>query len=367
MGKTRVLIADDSVIYRSQIKAALAGISNIEVAGVASNGRIACDLLQQSKVDLLILDMEMPEMDGLSTLAEMKKRGHTGTKVLLFSSTTKRGSEVTLEALRAGADDFITKPGPSESSGGQPHDRIREILEPKIRALFPEGQESHPVPLAPQVSSPAAAGAVSKFDWASFRPGLVVIGSSTGGPTVLENIFTKLRGPLACPIMIAQHMPPLFTATFAERLSRLSGLKVTEAKSGELLLSDRVYIAPGDYHMTISGRRPQPIVSLNQEPQEHFVRPAVDPLFRSAASVYRHDTLAIILTGMGADGRIGCEHVRAAGGPVVIQSKETCAVFGMPGAVFAANAYDAIKSPDEIISLLNEKAVVGGQALKGAS
>ena len=367
MGKTRVLIADDSVIYRSQIKAALSLVPNVEIAGVASNGRIACDLLQQSKVDLLILDMEMPEMDGLSTLAEMKRRGHTGTKVLLFSSTTKRGSEVTLEALRAGADDFITKPGPSEASGSQPHERIRELLEPKVHALFPEGHEAHPAPLAPVVAPSASAGAVSNFDWKSFRPGVVVIGSSTGGPTVLETIFSKIRGPLGCPIMIAQHMPPLFTATFAERLSKLSRLKVTEAKHGEPLMSDRVYIAPGDYHMTIAGRRPQAIVSLNQGPQEHFVRPAVDPLFRSAAEIYRHDTLAIILTGMGADGRIGCEHVRSAGGPVVIQSKETCAVFGMPGAVFAANAYDAIKSPDEIIGLLSEKATVGGQAFKGAS
>lgn len=363
MRKIRILVTDDSVLYRSQIRAALSNVADFELAGTASNGRIACDLLGQSKIDLLILDLEMPEMDGLATLEEMSARGLTETKVIVFSSSSKRGAEVTLQALLLGASDFVMKPGASPTeviaSGESPSDRIRHLLEPKIRALFHLAAEPV-VPLAATTVAAAQAQpslAYRPFMWDLFRPKLVVIGSSTGGPTVLETIFSQVKGQPLCPILITQHMPPIFTATLAERLQKISGIPAREAIDGEPLSQNRIYVAPGDFHLTVEGVRDVATLRLTKGPQENFVRPAVDPLFRTAAQVYGDRCLAFVLTGMGADGKLGAEAIKLAGGAVVIQKKETCVVFGMPGAVYEAGAFDKILSPEEIVELLKEKVI----------
>ena len=359
MEKLKVLIADDSVVYRSQVRGALAELSWVEVIGAAANGKQALARLDLGPADLLILDVEMPEMDGLATLAELSKRPQP-PKVIMFSSATKRGAEITLEALRSGASDFVTKPGGSAAElvgQGSPAALIRGLLEPRIRALFPF--HAGAVPAAAPAAEPGAPAKYPAILWEVFRPRVILIGSSTGGPTVLESMFARIKGPLRCPILIAQHMPPVFTASLAERLARLSGLVVKEAAHGEPLLNGQVYVAPGDFHLTVTGSAAAPLLQLDKGPAENSVRPAVDPLFRTAAKLYGSGALGIILTGMGYDGKLGCEAVKAAGGAVVIQEEKSCVVFGMPGAVHAAGAYDRILVPNDIADLIAVKAGSG--------
>jgi len=347
MKKLKVLIADDSVVYRSQIRAALQSLPNVEVVAAASNGRLALERLVQTPVDLLVLDLEMPEMDGLETLKEMAKH-KIKCKVLMFSSLSKRGAEITMEALALGASDFITKPAAGNEAGSQPAEKIRELLEPKIKMLFPECSEQY-------VPRPSVEKSFPKIIWELFKPKIVVIGSSTGGPTVLEKIFSELSTPFNCPIVITQHMPPIFTTTLAERLSKLSGIPGGEAQHGEALRNNRFYIAPGNYHLSLEGDSALTRLMLDQGPHVHSVRPAVDPLFSSAASIFKNRCLGIVLTGMGFDGKSGAESIKDHGGAVIIQEEKSCVVFGMPGAVYHAGAYDLTATPDEIIKILNDK------------
>ncbi len=359
--KIRTLIADDSVVYRSQIRAALTGIPGVEVVGAASNGRLALERLAQGSVDLLILDLEMPEMDGLTTLKELANRG-LKTKVLVFSSASKRGAEITLDALRLGATDFIAKPGPGDadptSGETDPSQKIRSLLQPKINAIFPDAAGSV------LVQSHKGSTKYPSTVWDLLNPKIIVIGSSTGGPTVLETVFSGLLGPISCPIVIAQHMPPIFTATLAERISRVCGISAAEAKHGEILEKNKIYIAPGDFHLTLQGTADCVTLVLDQGPQINSVRPAVDPLFQSAARIFKDRCLGFVLTGMGADGKVGAEAIKDKGGTIVIQNEQSCVVFGMPGAVFTSGAYDRIETPSGIIKILNEKISLATPALK---
>jgi two-component system, chemotaxis family, protein-glutamate methylesterase/glutaminase len=292
----RVLIADDSVVYRSQIKVALTNLPGVEVVGVAANGKIAIDRLEQNPTDLLILDLEMPEMDGLQTLREIQNRG-IKVKVLVFSSVSKRGAEITLEALRLGASDFIPKPGSSdfgESGDGaraiDPSTKIRNLIVPKIEAFFPNRPEHIPIQ---EGSKPG--GDYPRILWDLFQPKVVVIGSSTGGPTVLEKIFSNISGPIRCPILMTQHMPPIFTATLAERLQRLSGIPTFEGKHDQEVKPGCAYVAPGNFHMTLKGTPENLRLQLDQGPLVNSVRPAVDNLFDSAASIFNEKCLGIVL------------------------------------------------------------------------
>ncbi|RZA05080.1 MAG: chemotaxis-specific protein-glutamate methyltransferase CheB [Proteobacteria bacterium] len=351
MPNCRVLIVDDSTVYRSQIRAALEGVPGIEVVGFASNGRLACEVLKGKQVDLITLDMEMPEMDGLATLAELKRLG-IGAKVIVFSSQTKSGAENTMAALRLGAVDFIAKPS-LDPKAGSPAEMIRALLAPKIQQFGAAFAGLAP-PLAAK-AAPALATAgdgYAKINWRTFSPAIVTIASSTGGPAALEALFAMVRGPLACPILIAQHMPPVFTATLAERLGRASGLEIAEAKPGEALVAGRVYMAPGDWHLKIGAGGKNAL--LDQGPARGSVRPAADHLFETAAAAYGNRTLGIVLTGMGADGRDGSLAIKRAGGAVLIQSRETCVVFGMPGAVAEARAFDEELNLAAIAARLNE-------------
>jgi two-component system chemotaxis response regulator CheB len=356
MRKVRVLVVDDSVIYRSQIRNALANLPWIEVAGVASNGRLALNRIQLGDVDLVILDLEMPEMDGMELLREMKSR-NLECPVLVFSSVSKRGAETTLEALGLGAIDFIPKPGADEGVLGPLHEsdpagRIKGLLLPKIMGLFPEMEKNALAHVSNHLSQE-----FEKVVMDRFQPKVIVIGASTGGPTVLESIFSRIAGPLRCPILVTQHMPPIFTATLAERIQKISGIPTFEAKHNQLIDPGSIYIAPGNFHMRIKNENGAMKTVLDQGPLENSVRPAVDPLFQSAAKLYGNGCLGIVLTGMGADGKVGAERIKQAGGAVLIQSEESCVVFGMPGAVMSAGAYDQILSPDQIVDLLRNKAV----------
>lgn len=339
--KIRVLIVDDSVVFRSQIRSAIERCPDIEVVGVANNGKIALQKLEQLSVDVVTLDMEMPEMDGAETIREIK-RLRFPVRILVFSAQTKRGSEAALQALFLGADDILTKPEALSHGVGLPVDLLAQELTPKIlqfKATQTIKSNSN------QNSSLQSIQSVTKrvkIKIDSFVPSVIVIGSSTGGPTALERVLESLRAPLKIPILIAQHMPPVFTASLAKRIQEKTGIECREGVDMEELKANRIYIAPGNYHMCVGKIGDSIKISLNQDPPRNSVRPAVDILFESAVKTFGPKCLGIVLTGMGEDGLYGCRAIKSAGGAVVIQNKESCIVFGMPGAVFQDDLQDEI-------------------------
>ncbi len=356
----RVLVVDDSVVFRTAISAALTGVPGLEVVGTAPNGRIAIQKLEQLSVDLVTLDLEMPDMDGISILKEIRAKGFK-VKVIVFSSVTQKGAEKALEALSSGADDVAAKP--SGDSALPPHEQIRGVLLPKVlqfrkapseelRALDrPTGVLSS----EPSRTAPAAldVGSYKRVSIPTFAPEVIVIASSTGGPTALETIFQNLRVAQGVPVLIAQHMPPIFTGILARRLGDISKLTVAEGVDGEVLQPNRVYVAPGDFHMLLeAGPLNRTKVRLTQTPQRNSVRPAADYLFETAASIYKDKCLGVVLTGMGEDGCAGAQAIKECSGGVVIQSRESCVVFGMPGAVFDKKLFDHIDDLDGISKVL---------------
>ena len=334
MGKIRVLVVDDSAIIRRAVSDELALDPEIEIAGTAPNGQIALAKMTQVNPDFVLLDVEMPVLDGLKTLAELKKT-HRHTPVMMFSSLTERGADATLDALMLGAAGYFTKP----NSGGIEESRriIREQLLPQIKAIcaanlaksVPARPAVMPVSLLPR---PAPSGVVE----------IVAIGVSTGGPNALMELFRNLPADLPVPIVIVQHMPPVFTKQLAHRLTANSKIVVEEATTGAMLEPGRAWIAPGDNHMTVARQGMRHILVLDKEPQENSCRPAVDPLFRSVAKVFGGQALAIVMTGMGSDGLRGCEAIKAIGGQVLIQDEATSVVWGMPGNVSRAGLADKV-------------------------
>jgi two-component system chemotaxis response regulator CheB len=352
----RVLVVDDSVVFRSAISASLTGGRDVEVVGSAPNGRIALQKLEQTSVDVVTLDLEMPDMDGIELLKHIRSKGFA-VRVIVFSSLTKKGAEKALEALSCGADDVLAKPDSSSSSDPRPpFEQIREILLPKVLQFRNSSGKVPENVVKPQKSTHKTAsdhGAGNRIKLSTFRPRAIVVASSTGGPNALETIFQSLRVQNgvqpSIPILIAQHMPPIFTGILARRLGDISGLKVSEGKDGEPVQAGHVYIAPGDYHMTVqSSAESQTRIRLNQGPQRNSVRPAADFLFESASSTYGANLLGVVLTGMGEDGCAGTGAIKSAGGAVLIQNPESCVVFGMPGAVFQKGTYDEIQNLQEI-------------------
>lgn len=362
MAHVKILIVDDSIVYRTLIRKALEGVDQLEVVGVCSNGKIALEKIQQCEVNLLILDLEMPVLSGLETLSLLKTR-NWGGKAIVFSSISKRGAESSLQALHLGASDFVLKPGVPidfEGAGSGPDgplEKIRHALLPRIRALFPlSSTESGPATVpVPESKTPSR----TKF----LSPKVILIGCSTGGPTVLEMIFSRITGPFNCPIIIIQHMPPIFTTQLAERIQRICKTPTFEIQNGMALNTGSIYVAPGNYHSRVTREGYETKFVLDQGPLINSVRPAVDPVFESASLIFTTQTLAFVLTGMGADGKVGAQKIKERGGSVVIQDQKSCVVFGMPGAVFETGAYDAIATPDEIIDILCDTTLCARQQL----
>lgn len=348
--KLRILIVDDSVVFRSQIRAALERSPEFEVVGVANNGKIAIQKLEQSSVDVVIMDMEMPEMDGPTAIKEIRSRKFP-VKILVFSSSTKKGSEEALKALFLGADDILCKPQSDSTTVGLPIDLLFKDLTPKVMQFSLKDSTEPLSSSKTQGSVEPQKKHVFKVSIETFHPRIVLIGSSTGGPIALEKIFKDLRGPLKIPILIVQHMPPVFTAALAKRIQDQTGIPAAEAKHMELL-ENKIYIAPGDFHMNLEVINEKVNLTLNKNPQRNSVRPAVDNTFEAAAKIYGSKCLGIILTGMGEDGMLGCRAIKSAMGGVVIQEKESCTVFGMPGAVFTNSLQDEIYSLEKIASTL---------------
>ena len=346
MPAIRILIVDDSSVIRRVLADALARDSAIEVVGSAADGTIALSKISLLKPDLVTLDIEMPGMSGLETVAAIRKL-HPHLPVIMFSTLTERGATSTLEALSLGASDYVTKPS-NTGSLEETRSRIQQELIPKVKALC-KCRDLVTQPLsAPLVVSRAHRSGIDIRQSRAGRVDVVAIGTSTGGPNALAALLPSLPMDLPVPVVIVQHMPPLFTRLLAERLNKISRIAVREGEEGALLTPGTAWIAPGDFHMTLR-RDPNGVrLAMNRQPAENSCRPAVDVLFRSVAEAYGANSLAVILTGMGSDGQRGSQSIREAGGQVLVQDEPTSVVWGMPGQVVAAGLSDAILSLDAI-------------------
>lgn len=328
----RLLIVDDSVVVRSLLSRWLAAEPDIELAGQAVNGREGVRMAEELKPDVIVLDVEMPELDGIGAIPEILRKA-PGARILMASTLTRRNAEITLKALALGASDYLAKPESGAIAAAV--DFRRDILD-RVRALG--ARRPHAAPEAQARAIPNAAGKLRPplSDIFTKPPEILVIGSSTGGPQALGALIGAIGGRIAAPILVVQHMPPMFTAILSEHLSKVSPAPTAEARQGEPIRPGSVYVAPGDHHMRIVRRFGALTIALDQSPPVNFCRPAVDPLFQSAAETHPRGALGVVLTGMGADGRKGAEAIAAAGGAVIVQDEATSVVWGMPGAV--ANA-----------------------------
>jgi two-component system, chemotaxis family, protein-glutamate methylesterase/glutaminase len=329
-----VLVVDDSVVVRRLVPNALSEDPDIRVVGTAASGRAALDKIERLAPDILTLDIEMPEMDGLETLRHLR-RLHPRLPVIIFSTLTERAAAATLEALSLGARDYVTKPAGVGSTGAA-LEAVRSQLIPKIKALVPRG------PLTPAAARIARPGAAVVRPVRNGPHAILAIGASTGGPDALAAIVRELPADLPVPVAIVQHMPPIFTRLFAQRLDRSSRLTVIEGQPDMHLEPGLVVVAPGDWHLLVVEDRGVPRIALSQEARQNGCRPAVDMLFRSAAAVFGARVLACVLTGMGKDGLRGSERLRADGAEIVVQDQATSVVWGMPGAIATAGLADRI-------------------------
>jgi two-component system chemotaxis response regulator CheB len=355
-----VLVVDDSVVVRRLIVDALTDIPDIQVVGTAANGRFALGKIDRLKPDIVTMDVEMPEMDGLTAVREVRKK-YPSLPVIMFSALTAAGAAATLDALAAGATDYVTKPSKSGSIA-ESIEAIRQQLVPRIYALCGRRAPVRPpVRLAPtRLARPVTSPPVKSIrSVGTGRVDIVAIGASTGGPEALAKLLPALPADFPVPIVMVQHMPPLFTKMFAERLDRACPLRVVEATDGMTVAPGMVVLAPGDRHLAVERRGTSIVARLNDGPPENSCRPAVDVLFRSVARVYGGASLAVVLTGMGRDGRDGSRDIRAAGGDVVAQDEATSVVWGMPGAVANAGLANSILPLPEVAAFLNSRINAG--------
>jgi len=354
----RVLVVDDSSVIRGVVSRWIDASAETVLAGVAVNGADAVKRAAALQPDIIVLDIEMPEMDGLTALPLLLK-SCPQARVIMASTLTRRNAEISLKALSLGASDYVPKPT-AMHGGDAAEDFKRELftrilgLGRRVKASNASLHATDPGVAARAGASRSAAydgGAVGRTPYRLQKPSLLpvqilAIGSSTGGPQALSRVISAVAADLTVPVLVTQHMPPAFTAILAESLARTSGLTCVEAEAGMMLERRCVYVAPGDYHMTVRGKAGP--IELNQGPAENFCRPAVDPMMRSVASVYGPHALGLILTGMGADGREGARAIVGAGGTIIAQDEDSSVVWGMPGAVANAGLAAAIVPLDGV-------------------
>ena len=334
----RVMIADDSLVVRGMMTKWLREEPGIDLVAAAADGQQAVDLAAQHRPDVLVLDIEMPRLNGLEALPKILEN-RPRPRVIMASSLTSEGAGVTLQALDLGASDYITKPSSHSVSGV---DGYREELMRKIRSLGRRIAPAPPRPTSTPTSAPVAAPsarppAAATSPARAFLPAeAILVASSTGGPPVLKALLDRLGPDFAPPILIVQHMPATFTGMLAAHLAKSSGRKVVEAVDGGIIESHTAYIAPGGWHMGVAVREGRRVTVLDQSEPENWCRPAADKLFRAAAEVYGPRTLAVVLTGMGHDGLAGARALSAQGAAILAQDEESSVVWGMPGAVAQA-------------------------------
>lgn len=342
MRKIRVLVVDDAVVVRKIVTDSLSSDPDIEIAGIAANGRIALQKIPQVNPDIITLDIEMPEMDGLQTLVEVRKI-YPKLPIIMFSTLTERGGAKTLEALSLGATDYVTKPA-NVGSVSIAMQRVREELIPKVKYFCADKIGSKPpsnlVP-AKSFTSPITTYRVPNLV-STQRIDILAIGVSTGGPNALAELLPVLPKNFPIPIVIVQHMPPYFTKLLADRLTSKSQITIHEGAPGDVLVAGQGWIAPGNFHMYLEQGNSGMTIKTNQDPQENSCRPAVDVLFRSVAKNYGPRALAVVLTGMGQDGLLGGQHIKDAGGQIFVQDEQSSVVWGMPGFVAKAGIADKI-------------------------
>lgn len=389
----RVMIVDDSAVIRGSIARAMEGDPAFKIVASVSNGEMAVKSLQRSPVDVIVLDIEMPVMDGLTAIPLLKEID-PAVQIIMSSTLTQKNAEITLRAMSLGATDYIPKPSSTHDTENVANFR-HELLE-KIKVLGELAVKSgvrpsfgvKPKPIVPSVDttvkrSPVQITRAPRVDKAGAvspeakkegiftgeivlrknpiaRPSVIAIGSSTGGPQALFNVIAGMGSGLPQPIVITQHMPPSFTTILAEHISRQCKVSCVEAQDGQKIMPGCYYVAPGDFHMLLERKGADIIVKLTKDPPENFCRPSVDPMFRSLIPIYGRNILAIILTGMGADGTKGGEHVVNAGGAVVAQDEATSVVWGMPGSAAMAGICSAVMPVGEIGEFVRKTALRPG-------
>ena len=324
----RVMVCDDSVVIRGAVSRILEADPAIRVVARVANGQAAIDELRRTQVDVLVLDIEMPIMDGMTALP-LLLRADPGIKVIMASTLTTRGADIALRALRLGAADYVPKPS---AVGGDETFR-RELLE-KVKGLAKMRRRL--------TGPPREAVALRLRPAPIMAPRLLAVGSSTGGPQALFTLVQGLGKTLNVPVVLTQHMPATFTPILAEHIAKLGGMPCAEAKDGEALQANRIYLAPGDRHLLVDATRGSLHARITTDPPENFCRPSVDPMLRSAAAACDGRVLVTMLTGMGQDGLIGTRRVIEAGGGAVAQDEATSVVWGMPGAVAQAGLCHAV-------------------------
>jgi two-component system chemotaxis response regulator CheB len=344
----RVMIVEDSVVVRGLIARWLESDGDVRIVRSVSDGAQAVAQLKASAAEVVILDIEMPVMNGLEALPKLLAE-NPAVKVVISSTLTRRNAQVSLTALSLGASDYIAKP---ESTRGvtSSEDFRREIVE-KVKALGAAARGFKAGRLQSSSLAGAARDAVADIRLRNAPigpPSVIGIGSSTGGPQALLQLMGAIGRHLSVPILLTQHMPATFTAILAEQLGKTSGRPAKEAETGDVLEAGSIYVAPGGYHLIAERQGARTVLRISDEPPENFCRPSVDPMFRSLASVYGPGALGVVLTGMGHDGREGARCVAAAGGSVIVQDQPTSVVWGMPGAVAEAGLASAILPLGEI-------------------
>lgn len=354
MSQTRILIVDDQVTLRHLLREAMKEFINLEIAGSVSNGKLALSKIPQVNPDIIFLDVDMPEENGLQTLLKIRKTYPDLPVLMLAHRKEPRQAAMVLEAMAAGANGYIFKPKNSSPSAGQQEGLRREILA-KIKSFSPELQltparlESKTKPLS-QVGNAAPPTQIShhpRVDGTVKKPrrvDILAIGVSTGGPQALAKILPSFSKDFPVPIVIVQHMPVNFTDLLAKRLHAKSSINVAEARDGDILEPGGAWLAPGDRHMIVKRVTDKICIHTHRGPPENSCRPAVDVLFHSVAQTFGGGTLAVVLTGMGRDGLRGCEKIHATGGKIWVQDEDSSVVWGMPGYVHRAGLAEEIYS-----------------------
>jgi two-component system chemotaxis response regulator CheB len=366
----RVMVVDDSAVIRGFLTRFIESEPDIKVITSASNGQFAVSSMGPGKFDVVVLDIEMPVMDGMTALP-LILRSDPDVQVLIASTLTKANAAITIRALQAGAAECLAKPSTREMLGLT---AFREDLTRKVKTLGlvarrKRGLIEKPaavITTAKSVPQPSATQTATQKNFhlrpeiIKIAPDAIAIGSSTGGPQALMQFFSDLKGGVRQPIFVTQHMPAMFTAILAEHIAKQSGLLCHEARDGETVEGGHIYLAPGNFHMTVKAQDGKKVIALNQDTQENFCRPAVDPMLRSLVNAYGRKILAVIFTGMGSDGMKGCQQIVESGGTVLAQDEPSSVVWGMPGAVAMAGICTQVLPLGEMAKAVREYAGRGG-------